>query len=247
LSIIAHLDLFPRSDAVWRLSPSRPMSVFSDPCVQRASRTSPGWAHSPGSRTLFPAEERLSKPCAADSLSNTQRLKGRWIAPQVRGDSSGIRIWDGTDVASAPRGLGLFHPSAPKDEHLVRNGVNVHSRLRAPRVSPRTVSCTGRFSPLRGRRQRRDLWGAQHPDHRPPPAPDTRRSPDDTTSGSSCPASVQNSTSRRPHSPPTTPSSSHGPIRLRRSVTSTNADGNGVELSSCCLSRLEGCVSAGGA
>ncbi len=40
------------------------------------------------------------------------------------------------------------------------------------------------------------------------------------TSESSCPASVQNSTSRRSHSPPTTPSSSRRPIRPRRSKRS---------------------------
>jgi hypothetical protein len=49
-----------------------------------------------------------------------------------------------------------------------------------------------------------------------PAEPPTPRSPD-STSESSRPASVQNLTSRRSQSPPTTPSSSRGPIRLRRS------------------------------
>lgn len=52
---------------------------------------------------------------------------------------------------------------------------------------------------------------------RPGPSPDTQRSPDDTTSGPSRPASVQNPTSRRSHNPPTTPSSSRGLTHLRRS------------------------------
>ncbi|WP_412775261.1 hypothetical protein [Streptomyces violaceus] len=49
-----------------------------------------------------------------------------------------------------------------------------------------------------------------------PAGPPTRKSLG-STSGSSRPASVQNSTSRRSHNPPTTPSSSRGLTRLRRS------------------------------
>jgi hypothetical protein len=94
------------------------------------------------------------------------------------------------------------------------------------RPSPRTPSflravfCTGRFSLTAGRRRPCDPRTAQQPDQ---PAATPRHPPQQHRAGwrrgshfrFPAPANVQNSTSRRSHSPPTTPSSSRGLIRGR--------------------------------
>jgi hypothetical protein len=83
-----------------------------------------GRRHRPGGH-VAPARRGDSNPAAADFLSNAQRLKGRWIAPQVRGADISSVASTVTPYGLSPRGQGRLDHLGALDASL---GPTPHAR-----------------------------------------------------------------------------------------------------------------------
>jgi hypothetical protein len=81
---------FSRSDAVWCLSPSRPLSVFCDPCVQPASRTRPGRTSLTSFRDDRPSSG-VRLELARSGFPSEQPCDGRSTSSRYAGSSSAQR------------------------------------------------------------------------------------------------------------------------------------------------------------